>query len=120
VLGCGLASADKKLYGEHAVNLQCARIIASDLEAGDTEAAALFFAPIDAATIPGPVPHWTEAIHSHNLCDAGEDCAQAEWIRNTSDDNLDRYIRKLAIDIRNAEILLKALERERDERRDKR
>lgn len=88
------------------------------IEAGLTEKVGELMAVVDASMLT-EVPHWSEAIHTHNASDAHEDVAQAEWIKHTSDEALDAYIKKLAGDLRVGEVLLAALVREQDERRAK-
>ncbi|MGH7510895.1 MAG: hypothetical protein ACREMZ_15690 [Gemmatimonadales bacterium] len=73
------ALADKKLYGERSVNRECAKILASDLEAGDTEAAALFLSPIDAACAPRHSLSLHEALHRAELADAAEQVADENF-----------------------------------------
>jgi hypothetical protein len=118
-LGCSEATAEKRMYGEHAVNLQTAKIIECLLLRGETEEAGAFEAPILAALMGTTVPHWSEAVHEHNRNDGLEDVRQASWIHDQSDENLDAYIRQLAPDIRAAERLLAALVQERNARRAK-
>ena len=117
VLGCSEASAHKKLYGPHAVNLEAAAILEVLIRRGETQDAAAFEAPISAAMMGESIPKWQDAIYLHNQSDAVEDCGQAEWIRTSCDENLDAYIKKLAGDIHHAEVLLASLIRERDTRR---
>lgn len=75
-LGISTALADKRLYGERAINRECARIITADLDAGDTDAVALFLAPIDAACAARTrTLSLCEALHRAECADAAEQLA---------------------------------------------
>ena len=114
--GCKPDTAKDQVYGERGIYQKVADANEAFLADGLAERVAMLMAVVDASMLT-EVPHWSEAIHRHNTADAHEDVAQAEWIKNTSDDALDGYIKKLATDIRNAEVLLSALVRERDSRK---
>lgn len=86
------------------------------LEAGMSEKVGEMMAVVE-ASLMGEVPPLADAINSHNRLDAVEDVCQAEFIRNAGDDELRAWIKKLAADVRAAEVLLSALCRERDARK---
>ena len=114
--GCKRETAQDQVYGERGIYQKVADANEAFLADGHSERVAMLMAVVDASMLTA-VPHWSEAVHTHNLCDAQEDVAQSEWIKNTSDQNLENYIKKLAADLRNGEVLLAALVRERDERK---
>jgi hypothetical protein len=116
--GCKPDTAKDQVYGERGIYQKVADANEAFLADGLAERVAMLMAVVDASMLT-EVPHWSEAIHAHNHHDASEDVAQADWMRNTSDESLDGYIKKLATDIRNAEVLLAALVQERDTRRAK-
>lgn len=70
------------------------------------------------ASMLGPIPDYRESIHDHNTRDAGEDIAQADFLRNAGDVELETWIKRLAGSIRADELLLAGLVRERDHRRE--
>ena len=86
------------------------------LEAGQSEKVGELMAVVD-ASLMGEAPPLADAIHAHNHHDATEDVAQAEFIKHAGDAELEAWIKKLASDIHNAEVLLKCLITERDTRR---
>lgn len=96
------AVADKKLYGERSVNRECARIITSDLEAGDSEAAAVFLAAIDAAAGSRTILPLAQAIHEAECADNAEQTAE-EAFRHAVQEGVAtleqayEYLRKSAI-----------------------
>jgi hypothetical protein len=116
-LQCSEATAEKKLWGPHAVNLETAKCIQVMLNRGETEEAAAFEAPILAALMGTEVPHWSESIYPHNSHDALEDVAQADFIQNAGDAELAQWIKKLAADLRHGEKLLAGLVNEQQKRR---
>jgi hypothetical protein len=119
ILGCSEASAEKKLYGPHAVNVETAVILETLIRRGDTQDAAAFESPIRAAMMGEALPTIADAVNKHNACDAYEDVAQADFVKNSAGDaELDGWIKKLAHDIHNGEMLLACLEQERQRRRE--
>ncbi len=86
------------------------------LEAGLSSKVGELMAVVEASMMGEPLP-LKEAIDRHNLCDAAEDLAQAEFIKNAGDVELEAWIKKLATDLYNGETLLKCLITERDKRR---
>jgi hypothetical protein len=116
--GCKPDTAKDQVYGERGIYQKVADANEAFLADGLAERVAMLMAVVDASMLT-EVPHWSEAIHRHNTADAHEDVAQAEWIKNTSDDALEGYIKKLAGDLRAGEVLLAALVQERNARRAK-
>jgi hypothetical protein len=118
VLGCSEASAEKKLYGPHAVNVETALILETLIRRGDTQDAAAFESPIRAAMMGEGLPSLTDAVNRHNSLDAFEDVCQAQFITNAGDEELAGWIKKLASDLHAGEILLACLDNERTRRRE--
>lgn len=101
-LNISVAAADKKIYGAHAVNRECARILTADIDAGDTEAATLFLAPIDAACAPRQRLGLMEALHRAEMADCLEQLADEtfrEKLRQgtATVDDAREFIRRSAI-----------------------
>lgn len=120
-LDVSVATADKLLYGQAALNARCARVIASDLAAQDHAALAQWMLPIDAA-LAGPVRRtWTDVRHAYDCADADEDRAQADLrhrpLEEWPDADLDRYLKAVAREAAaatDALALLKAEQRRRE------
>lgn len=99
-LGVSCAVADKRLYGDAAVNLQCAAIVGADVRGGDLESALAFVAPIEAALGGAAIPLF-QALHEAELADNAEQYADEtfrEKLRQgtaTADDARE-FIRKSA------------------------
>lgn len=117
-LGCSESVTHKKLYGPHAVNLETATILEVLIRRGDTQDAAAFEAPVAAAMMGESLPSFADAINHHNSYDAFEDVAQAQFIKNAGDVELDGWIKKLAGDLHHGEVLLACLNAERERRRE--
>lgn len=88
------------------------------LDAGLSTKVGELMGVITASLMGEPVP-LTEAINAHNRCDASEDLAQAEFLKNAGDAELEAWIKKLADDLFNGEKLLQSMIVERDARRNK-
>ena len=86
------------------------------IEAGQSEKVVELMAVIDASLLT-QTPPLVDAINDHNRCDATEDVAQAEFIKNAGDAELEAWIKKLAADLHAGETLLRCLITERDNRR---
>jgi hypothetical protein len=116
-----LAAADKLLYGETAINLRYAEVVASDLRAGDHEALAQWVAPAEGAAMGADIPSLMDALCECDVTDATEDVQQAalrhkpaeQW----TDLELQAYGRALAKDLYRGTRLLAAIQREQRERR---
>lgn len=112
------ATWQNRMFGATSDYQQVARMNAVLVDLGLSDKVSDFMVPVFASVAPRNLPHWTELIHVHNSSDAFEDAAQAELIKNATDENLDRYISQLANDVRIAESLLATLEAERQQRRE--
>ena len=114
--GCKPETAKDQVYGERGIYQKVADANEVFLADGLAERVAMLMAVVDASMLT-EVPHYTEAIHPHNAHDATEDVAQAEFVKNAGDAELDGWIKKLAGDLRAGEVLLASLVRERDARK---
>ena len=72
------------------------------------------------ASLASELPGLTDAINCHNVSDATEDVAQADYVRRSGDEELENWIKRLARDLRNGEVLLACLEAEKQWRRENR
>lgn len=114
-LGVSCAVADKRLYGDAAVNLQCAAIVGADVRGGDLESALAFVAPIEAALGGAAIPLF-QALHEAELADNAEQYADEtfrEKLRQgtaTADDARE-FIRKSAAARHKAEEAERAAQR---------
>ena len=81
-LGVSLATAEKRLYGEHSVNLQCARLVEMMLRRGETEDVAKFLAPIEAARQGEPTGQLVDTLLAAAMADCHEDNAEARYHAN--------------------------------------
>jgi hypothetical protein len=119
-LNISLAAADKLLYGERAVNLLSARVVESDLRAGDHDAIALWIAPQDAALMGSDVPHLVDALVDYDRADAAEEAVQAEIGRKPveamTDAELEEYRRAVAKECYKATRALAAIRDEQKRR----
>ena len=113
-LRCSEALADKKLYGPHATNLECAAIIAADLKAGDYESVAVYLAPIDAALAGHTDVPTLDAIYESQTADCAEDTAEAAYHRDPSPETARALIKASALERMKAERREAALRREWD------
>jgi len=106
-LNVSTAKADKLIYGVGAANLICARVVASDVKAGDIESAAAFAAVIEVALAGAPLP-LLRALHEAELADAAEQTADEEFRHAIQEgtatiEQAREYIRKSAVARRKAE-----------------
>jgi hypothetical protein len=114
-LDCTVAKAEKLVYGPEAVNHQCARVVASDVKAGDLETALAFIAPIEAALGGAPVPLF-QALHEAELADNAEQNADESFREKLRQgtatiDDAKEYIRKSAAARHKAEEAERAAQR---------
>ena len=114
--GCKADTAKDRIYGERGVYQMVADANEAFLQDGLPERVAFLMAPVDASLLT-EVPNLTEAIYRHNRADAVEDCAQAEFIGNAGDTELDEWIRKLAQEAYAIDALKAALVKERELRK---
>jgi len=89
------------------------------LEAGWTEKVGELNGIVTASLMGENIPAVAEAIYRAACADADEDRVEAEFIHRSGDAELESWIKKLAADIHNSEVLLAALIRERDGRKAK-
>jgi hypothetical protein len=111
-LGVSEPTAAKKLAGPHAVNVECATIIAADLRAGDYESVAVFLAPIDAALAGHTDAPTLDAIWESAEADCGEDIAEAAYHKHPCAETAKALIRASALERMKAERREAALRRE--------
>lgn len=91
---------DKAIYGANAINVQYAKVIESDLRAGDHDAVALWIAPGAAAEMGEDIPDLADAWREYDEADTAEDAAEAPLnhraITSLTGDELDAYARRVA------------------------
>ena len=87
------------------------------IEAGLTEKVGELMACVEASVMGDSVPNLHEAIYKAGCADAEEDRYEADFIHNAGPVELEAWIKKVAHEIHNQEVLLAALIRERDARK---
>lgn len=120
-LNVSVATADKLLYGETAVNRLYAMVIESDLRAGDHEAVAHWIAPADAALLDSDVPGLLEAWSEYDAADCAEDVAQSPLNHRDpaglTNQELDAYARSVARELYRGTRYLASLRRVQQRRK---
>lgn len=119
-LSIGEASAEKALYGEHSRARDMARMLEALIKRGDEQLAGELFDVVESPMLGRAVPPLDKAHRDHAVADEREDLHRAECGPDLSDDELDVRIKLLAAEVVRGEILLVALRKEKDERKEAR
>lgn len=114
--GCKPETAKDRIYGDRGIYQMVADANEAFLAVGHSERVMMLMAPIDASLFT-ELPPLEECIYQHDVRDANEDVAQAEFVKHAGDNELTAWIIKLTDDTRAAEKLCAALVRERDRRK---
>lgn len=118
-LDVSTATAEKRLYGREAVNLQCAQIVTADVQAGDLESAVAFVTVIEAALAGTSLP-LLQSLHEAELADNLEQIAEEAFRHAIQEgratiEQAREYIRKSAVARRKAEQAEQSVQRWIDE-----
>ncbi len=114
--GCRDSTAKDRIYGERGIYQMVADANSILLAEGYGERVAALMSVVEASLIPPDAPTLADCVHAHNQTDATEDLAQAEYLRNSTDEALAAWKRKLAHDLSCGERLLAAMVREETRR----